>query len=87
MPVTKSAAKALRVSRRRRVINLATINKYKEAVKAVRKAVSSGKKDEAVKLLPLAFKQLDKAAKKKVIHQNRASRLKSRLSKALAKLS
>ncbi len=87
MPNTKSATKAVRVSQRRRVINLVTIGKYKDAVKAVRKAVLEKKQDEAQKALSLAFKQLDKAAKKHVIHQNKAARLKSRLSKAIGKLS
>lgn len=86
MPNTKSAIKALRASRRKRAYNLVTIGKYKDAVKAVRKALASKKKDEALKLLSAAFKQLDKAAKKRVIHQNKAARLKSRLSAAIAKI-
>lgn len=86
MPNTSSAKKAMRGSARKRVINLLTINKYKDAVKAVRQAVVGKKQDEAVKLLSAAFKQLDKAAKKHVIHSNKAARLKSRLSKAIAKM-
>lgn len=87
MPNTKSAIKALRSSRRKRVYNLITIGKYKDAVKAVRKAIAGKQKDEAAKLLSAAFKQLDKAAKKRVIHANKAARLKSRLSTAIAKIS
>lgn len=86
MPNTKSAIKALRVSRRKRGYNLATIGKYKDAVKAVRKAIISKQKNEATKLLTSAFGQLDKAAKKSVIHANKAARLKSRLSLAIAKM-
>lgn len=86
MPNTQSAIKALRSSARKRAYNLVTIDKYKDAVKAVRKAISDKKKDEAVKLLSAAFKQLDKAAKKRVIHANKAARLKSRLSMAIAKI-
>lgn len=86
MPNTKSAQKAMRGSARKRVINLVTIDKYKNAVKAARKAVAGGKKDEAQKALSAAFAQLDKAAKKHVIHANKAARLKSRLSKAIAKV-
>lgn len=86
MPTTKSAAKAMRAGRRKRVINLVTINKYKDAVKAVRKAAAVKQKDAAVKALSLAFKQLDKAAKKHVIHPNKAARLKSRLSHIIAKI-
>lgn len=86
MPITKSAQKAMRGSARKRVFNLATIGKYKDAVKAARKAVAVGKKDEAQKALSAAFRELDKAAKKHVIHANKAARLKSRLSKAIAKI-
>ena len=63
-----------------------TIKKNKDAVKAVKKAVAAGKKDEAAKALPMAYKQLDKAAKKNILHKNKASRLKSRLSAAVAKI-
>lgn len=76
----------MRVSQRRRTINLATIEKYREATRAVRKAATGKTKDEALKALSLAFKQLDKAVKKRVIHQNKSSRLKSRLARSLAKL-
>lgn len=75
----------MRQSRRRRSINLVTIGKYKDAIKAARQAVLAKKKDEAQKLLQTAYKQLDKAVKKRVIHKNKAARLKSRLSKAVAK--
>lgn len=86
MPNTKSAIKAVRVNRRRRVINLVTINKYKDAVRAVRKAIAGKNKGEALKALPAAFKQLDKAAKKRVIHTNKSARLKSRLALAITKI-
>lgn len=86
MPNTKSAQKAMRVSRRRRAINLLTIEKYKDAIKAVRQAVAAKKKDEAQKDLPLAYQQLDKAVKKGAIKKNKSARLKSRLAKSLAKL-
>ena len=97
MPITKSAMKAMRGSARKRKINLVTISKYKEAIKAVRKLIvagksaqggsaSGGKKDEAVKLLANAYSQLDKAVKKHVIKKGKAMRLKSRLAKAIAKI-
>ena len=86
MPTTKSAIKAMRGSARKRKINLATISKYKDAVKAVRKAILGGKKDEAVKALQNAYKQLDKALKKHVIKKNKAARLKSRLAKGIGKI-
>ena len=76
----------MRVSRRRRAINLVAINKYKDAVRTVRKAIVANKKDEAVKTLSEAYKQLDRAAKKRVIHRNKSARLKSRLAHAIAKI-
>ncbi len=86
MPNIKSAAKAMRVSQRRRVINLQTTDKYKTAVRDVRKAILGKNKEEATKALRLAYKQLDKAVKKHVIHPNKSARLKSRLSSAIAKI-
>lgn len=81
MPITHSAKKALRQSLRRRVKNLKRKDAYKHAVKEIRKFVSAGKKEEAQKFLPQLYKTLDKAAKTNVIKKNKASRLKSRLTK------
>lgn len=78
MPVIKSAAKALRRDRRRTIINLRIKKAYKDAVRLMRK-------DPSVEILKRAYSQLDRAAKKKIIHKNKAARLKSRLSKLLAK--
>jgi small subunit ribosomal protein S20 len=86
MPNTKSAAKAMRQSVRRRANNIRTKNKFKVAIKDVRKALDAASKDEAAKALRLAMATLDKAAKKGVIHKNTASRKKSRLAKAINKL-
>ncbi len=76
MPVIQSAKKALRRDRRRAVVNKSLKNKIKEVLKKTRQ--NPNKKN-----LDLSFKILDRAAKKKIIHQNKASRLKSRLSKLL----
>lgn len=78
MPITKSAKKALRVSLRRKGINLKWKNQIKELLKKSRKAIA--KKDKkAAELVAQTAKVLDKAAKKNIIHKNKASRLKSRL--------
>ena len=76
----------MRGSARKRKANLATITKYKDAIKNVRKAITSKKKDDAVKALQGAYKQIDKALKKHVIKKNKAARLKSRLAKAIGKI-
>lgn len=84
MPITSSAKKALRVSIDRKAINDATRAKVKEALKGARLAIAKGDKDVLEKI-SLAQRELDIAAKKNVIHRNRAARLKSRLAKKLSK--
>jgi small subunit ribosomal protein S20 len=86
MPNTKSAIKAMRQSLKRRARNLVTKDKFKSAVKEVKKLIALGKKTEAMEMMKKAMSTLDKAAKKHVIHKNTASRKKSRLAKAIAKL-
>jgi len=84
MPITKSAEKALRQSKKRRVENLRKINAYKTVVKEFKKLSASDKKDDMQKLLPKLYKKLDKATKGGVIKKNKASRLKSKAAKALS---
>ena len=83
MPITKSAKKALRQSKRRRVRNLVKKSKYRALVKEFKKAIADKKFTEAKAILPKVYKSLDKAAKVNVIRKNKASRLKSRLTKVL----
>jgi len=85
MPVTTSAKKALRQNARRRVQNLVKKEAYKKAVKEFRKLTAAKNIEGAKKLLPNVFKALDKAAKTNVIKRGKADRLKSRLSKSVAK--
>lgn len=84
MPILKSAKKALRQTERRRTRNLVKKTAFKKALKDVRKLLASGKNEEAKKLLPAAYKALDKAAKTGVIKKGKASRLKSRISGRIA---
>jgi len=77
MPITKSAKKALRQSKARRVGNLKRINGYKIAVKQFNKLVVTGKLKEAEAILDKVYQSLDKATKAGVIKANKASRLKS----------
>lgn len=57
----------------------------KDVLRKIKKLKSEGKKEEAEKLLPQAYKALDKAAKRGVIKKTAASRQKSRLAKFLKK--
>jgi len=83
MPLTKSAVKALKVSRRRKIENDQTRAKIKSAIKGARLSVAKKDKDVSEKLRVL-YRELDLAAKKNVIHKNKASRLKSRISKKVS---
>lgn len=76
MPVTVSAKKALRRDRRRTIINKQIKRKIKEVLKKARRKPTK-------KVLAQATSLLDRAAKKNVIHRNKAARLKSRLAKKL----
>jgi len=76
MPILKSSRKALRRDRRRTVVN----RKIKDNLKLVLKKT---RKNPLPKNMVETFRFLDRAAKKKIIHPNKASRLKSRLSKLL----
>lgn len=87
MPITKSAIKALRQSHRRRVRNTARKNAYKKVTKEFKQLLSSGKNKEAASLVSRLYQSLDKAAKTHTIAKNKASRLKSRLTKKLQKAS
>lgn len=72
MPVIKSAKKKLRTDKRRTKVNRVYRRKLREALKEAR--VKKTKKS-----VKTAYSALDKAAKKKIIHKNKAARLKSRL--------
>jgi small subunit ribosomal protein S20 len=81
MPITKSAKKALRGSIIKKAVNDRNKKAVKESIKAIEKLVKDNKKAEAKKLLPVAQRAIDKAAKKGVFKKNNASRKKARLSK------
>ncbi len=85
MPITQSAKKALRQSRRRHVRNLKREDAYRTVLKNIEKLIAEKKFSEAEKLVPQAYQALDKAAKTGVIKRNAAARKKSRLIKRLKK--
>jgi len=86
MAITKSAKKALRVSKRRHVFNLRRKNAITEIVKKIKKLVAEKKLAEAQKLISSAYKACDKAAKNGTIHKNTAARKKSRIAGLFAKI-
>lgn len=85
MPIIKSAKKALRSSKKKRIFNLKRKNEMNKIVKEYKKLVISKSEKEAKDLLPKLQKAIDKASKRGVIKKNTASRKKSRLMKKLSK--
>lgn len=87
MPITSSAKKALRVSRRKRGVNLVRKANLADVVKKFRKLISEKKMKEAQALMPALQKALDKSVKTGLIKKNTASRRKSRFSAMAKKIS
>ena len=81
MPVSKSAIKEMRKNIKKRLRNKSIISAMKSLIKKIRKCKS---KEEALKLYPIAVRQIDKGIT--IIHKNKANRIKSRLSKFIDKL-
>jgi small subunit ribosomal protein S20 len=83
MPRRKSSVMHTRLSEKKHRQNLKIRQEIKKTIKKFLALLSAKDIEEAKKLLVKAFSQLDKAAKKKIIHPKLASRRKSRLSKRL----
>ncbi|MBI2335062.1 30S ribosomal protein S20 [Candidatus Daviesbacteria bacterium] len=74
MPIIRSAIKKVRKDKTR-----TARNKKRELI--LKTLIKKARKEKSAKNLQEAFSALDKAAKVKLIHPNKAARLKSRLSK------
>jgi small subunit ribosomal protein S20 len=85
MPNTPTAKKRLRQNVKARARNRAQRSALRSQIRKVRAAVEGGKFDEAVTEFRIVTKKLDKAAASDLIHNNTASRLKSRLSAFIKK--
>lgn len=86
MAITSSAKKAIRSSAKKRVFNVRRKEALHDAAKSLLKALSKKDVAGAEKLLPTAYKAIDKAMKRGVIKKNTAARKKSRLALALARV-
>lgn len=85
MAITKNAKKAVRSSERKRVFNIRRNNTMRDVVKDIRKSLVAGEVAKAETLVPVAYKAIDKAAKRGVIKDNTAARKKSRLAAAIVR--
>jgi small subunit ribosomal protein S20 len=84
MPNHKSAAKRVRQAEKRKLHNKYYAKTMRNAVKRLRNTTD---KQEAEKKLPEVVAMVDKLAKMNVIHKNKASNLKSKLTKHVNSLS
>ncbi|MBR1938051.1 MAG: 30S ribosomal protein S20 [Spirochaetales bacterium] len=82
----KSAEKRERQNIKRRMHNRMIKSAVRTAIKKFDAAVVANKKEDAQAAMALSFKLLDSAASKGVLHKNTASRKKSRMYQAFAKL-
>lgn len=83
MANTRSAAKQARSAVRRRTLNRIQLSTVRVSEKKIRALAKAGKTEEAAKLLPKFQSEIDRAAKKGVVHKNTASRHKQRVAALL----
>lgn len=78
MPTIKSAKKRMQLSREANVRNRARRSRLRTAIKRVRSATDP---DEATELLQQAYTLLDRAARRNLMHDNKAARIKGQLAR------
>ncbi len=93
MANNKSAIKRIKINERQRMENAPYKSLVKTFTKKYFKALQEYEANpnqenytEVKTFLNLAYSKIDKAKKKKILHQNNAARKKSRLMKALTKV-
>jgi small subunit ribosomal protein S20 len=74
MPVTNTAKRALRGSKRKEILNKLTFTELDIAIRTAKKTKTKESVRKAISLT-------DRTSKKNIIHKNKAARIKSRLSK------
>lgn len=85
MPRRKTSLKKKRADKKKHLQNLKIKQQLKKTIKKFLGALSAKNVIEAKALLGKVFSQLDKAAKKNIIHPGTSDRKKSRLMKRFAK--
>lgn len=86
MANSAQARKRARQAERNRTRNVAQRSYMRTTVKNVLKAANTGDKAAAEAAFKIAAPTLDKAARKNLIHANKAARLKSRLVKRIKEM-
>ncbi|MBT4384167.1 30S ribosomal protein S20 [Candidatus Peregrinibacteria bacterium] len=84
MPILKSAKKRVLQTKVRQARNYNTRTALRKAIRAVLDAVDASDSAAAEKALQVAFKAIDTAEKKNILHKNTAARRKSSLARSVA---
>ena len=84
MANTESAKKRIRQTKKRAANNRQYRSSARTYIKKAHRLMAEGKFDEAEAAANQAYKTLDKAARKNVVHPRNAARRKGRLMAALA---
>ncbi len=85
MPRRRTSLKSNRINKRKHARNLKIKLQLKKAIKKFQELLSEKNSGEAKTFIAKVFSQLDKAAKKNIIHPATANRRKSRLMRRLNK--
>ena len=86
MPNIKSAKKRVLTSKRKEDENILVESRMKNSIKKLEKTVKEGNVEESKELLTSTLKNIDKAQNVNIVKKNKASRLKSRLTKSVNNL-
>lgn len=84
MPILKSSIKAARQNKVRNARRLPFKTGMKTQIRKVQDLMKSGKEADAAKTMSMAFKAIDMAAKKNLIHWKNAAKKKSALAKLVS---
>ena len=85
MPRRRTSLKSNRVNKRKHTRNLKAKGQLKKTIKKFQDLLTKENTGEAKAFISKVFSQLDKAAKKNIIHPATANRRKSRLMRRLSK--
>ena len=86
MPRRRTSLKSNRVNKRKHTRNLKVKGQLKKTIKKFQELLAKKNTEEAKTFISKVFSQLDKAAKKNIIHPATANRRKSRLMRRLSKI-
>jgi small subunit ribosomal protein S20 len=80
-----SAIKEVRKAAKKAEQNMKIKSKIRTSIKKLKASIKNTNTDDILKYLSEVFSELDKAAKKNIVHFNTASNQKSKLSKLVSK--